>query len=94
MENLKKEFESIVSKIVKEFENKQDVYFEFFVSDDFSGVACFSNEYYFSLDNICHDIFTNQPKGLIIEWNDDCLENQNKNISYFAYSKGLRFNKI
>lgn len=91
---LKKELETVVAKIIAEFEKKQELYFEFWVVDDVTGVACFSNEYYFSLEDICHDVFTEQPKDQITDWQDDSLENEDEdqNINYQSYCKGLRFN--
>lgn len=89
---LKKELENTVSKIIKAFEKKQEVYFEFFVSDDYTGIACFSNEYYINLTDICHDVFTEQPKGLIIEWQENTIDNHEKQyINYLSYCKGARY---
>lgn len=92
--NLKKNLEKSVNDIVKAFEKKQELYFEFFVSDDVTGVACFSNEYYIHLSDVCHDIFTEQPKGLIVQWQDESIENENETINYQSYCMGLRFDMV
>ena len=77
----------IYNPILKGFEKKQDLTFEFWVGDEIGGVACFDT-YIFGLDDIIFDLKTNQPKDLIKEW-FDCLSSEN-NINYQCYSKGLR----
>lgn len=91
--DLKDNLEKATMDIVKAFEKKQDMYFQFFVADDFTGIACFGDILYFNISDICHDVFTEQPKGLIVEWLEDCMENEKQTINYQSYCKGLRFVK-
>ncbi|TXD47360.1 hypothetical protein [Polaribacter sp. IC073] len=88
---LKKDLEKSVYKIIKAFEKKHDVYFQYFVCDDVTGMASFGDVLYFNISDICFDIFSEQPKGLIIEWLEDSLENEEENINYQSYARGLRF---
>lgn len=91
IKTLKTNLENAVNEIIKAFEEKQEVSFQFFVGDDITGIASFGCTYYFNISDICLDILTEQPKGLIFEWHEECLENKNKTISYKSYSMGLRF---
>lgn len=91
---LKDNLEKATMDIVKAFEKKQEMYFQFFVADDVTGIACFGDVLYFNISDICHDIFTEQPKGLIVEWLEDCLDNPELTINYQSYCMGLRFKDI
>lgn len=89
---LKDDLENAVNKIIKAFEKKQGLNFEFFVCDDVTGVACFGCVYYFNIQDICHDIFTEQPKEQIIDWLHDSMGNEKQYINYQSYCKGARYN--
>ena len=94
MEKLKYNLEKATMDIVKAFERKQDLYFDFFVCDDVTGIACFSNGFYFNISDVCHDLFTEQIPGLIIQWMYDSMDNKDKTINYQSYCMGLRFEYI
>lgn len=94
IKNIKNETQKAVLEIIKAFEEKQELTFEFFVGDDLFGVACFGCVYYFNTSDIYFDIVSKQPKHQIINWLEDSLENQNQTINYLSYCKGLRFEKI
>lgn len=94
MSDLKQNLETSVNAIVNFFAEKQGLYFDFFVGDDINGVACFSNEYYINISDVCFDVFSNQPKRLITQWQEEYLENKNKTINYQSYAKGLRFHMV
>lgn len=94
IKTLKTNLENAVSDIIKAFEKKQGVSFQFFVSDYVTGVACFGDVLYLNISDIWYDLLTEQPKGLIINWLEDCLENENKTINYHSYSIGLRFEDV
>ena len=91
IKQIKFNFDHSVKQVVRLFEEKQELDFEFFVNDDHSGVACFSNEYYFNIKDICKDVFEEQPKGLIVQWQEDCIKYENQKINYNSYAMGLRF---
>lgn len=88
---MRKELDKILMDYIRKFEKKQDMNFEFAVCDDLMDVICFGCVYHFSINDIIFDIDTSQPKGLITEWLEGCLENNGKSINYQSYSKGLRF---
>ena len=91
---LKDNLEKSTMDIVKAFENKQDVGFEYFVSDDVTGIACFGDVLCFNISDICHDMFTEQPKGLIIDWLYSSIDNHYSSINYQSYCMGLRFEDV
>ena len=90
---LKEEFEAAAHKIIKAFEKKQDLEFQFFVGDDVTDIAFFGDVDFFNFSDIYHDITTDQPKGLIKEWLYDKMDGENY-INYKAYCMGLRHEKI
>lgn len=94
MNELKKNLEYSINEIIETFEKKQGLTFDFFVSDDCIGIAHFGDILYFNVSDICYDIFTNQPKGLICHWLYDSVDNKDKDINYKSYCMGLRFEDI
>lgn len=91
---LKSKTEIAIDDIIDAFAVKQDLEFQGFVSDDIFGIADFGGTYFFNISDIYHDLISNQPKGLIVEWLDDCLDNQEQTINYRSYCMGLRFKDI
>lgn len=87
---MRKKLNKILKKYIKKFEKKHDCYFEHAVSDDLMGVICFGDVLFFNINDIIYDIDTKQPKGLIIDWLYDSI-NQDKYINFYSYSKGLRY---
>ena len=94
LNQLKKQYEMVVSEYVKKFCNKQELEFEYWVGNDIGGIACFGDIFFYNFQDIVWDINSKQPKGLIIKWLYDCCENTEKSINYFSYSKGLRFSDL
>ena len=91
---LKENLEKSVSAIVKVFEKKHGCRLQGWVADDVTGIADFHDIMFFNLSDICHDIFTEQPKGLIIQWNEESVDNQDQNINFRSYCMGLRFEQL
>ena len=58
------------------------------VGDTVGGVAC-CNDFFFNFQDIVWDINSKQPKGLIVEWYYDSVDNIEKSINYYSYTKGL-----
>ena len=81
-------FDVAVDRLLMEFREKHDLSYEFSVGEDSIDVFSISN-YFFSLSDIYFDLKSNQPKGKIIQWYDYLLDNEVE-ISYYAYCKGLR----
>ena len=96
---LKAYYEKACNEYIKAFCKKQEIEFDYWISDEVGGIASFIDQYYFDIQTIRYDIDTDQPKGLILQWQNDCVDNamskfeQNKlpEINYIAYSKGVRF---
>ncbi len=80
--------------LTRTFEQKQELDFEFFVADRCTGFASFGDVLVFRIDDIYHDLKTNQPKGLIIDWLYDSLEHENQTINYRSYCMGARFEEM
>ena len=83
-----RDFEVAVDRLLMEFCEKLDVSYEFSVGNDSIDVFSISH-FFFSLSDIYFDLKSNQPKGKIIQWYDYLLDNEVE-ISYYAYCKGLR----
>ena len=94
LNQLKKQYEIVVSEYVQKFCNKHELEFEHWVGNDIGGIACFGDIFFYNFQDIVWDINSKQPKGLIIQWLYDCCDNAEKSINYFSYSKGLRFSDL
>lgn len=83
---IKEQYEAAVLRYIKAFEEKQGYGFE----QEIRHGWLFGDYYCFSLDDIRHDIDTNQPKGLIFEWFENAIKFPTQ-INYQSYCMGLRF---
>jgi len=93
-EQLKQQYESVCNEYIKRFCKKQELQFEYWIADDVGGIGCFGDTFFFNFHDIVWDINSKQPKGLIIEWHDGCVENFEQAMNYHSYTKGLRFSDI
>lgn len=97
IKELKNTYESVCNEYVHHFCDKQEITFDGWVGDEIGGIAVCS-DFYFNLHDIILDINLNQPKGQIINWYYDNLnEHMNENekyINYNSYIKGLRVSAI
>jgi len=93
IKQMKRCYKLICNLYVKEFVKKHKYQFSYWVSGDIGIVACFIEQYFFSMDEIRYDIDNNCKKGLIFEWQDYLLDNQKEEcrINYSSYSKGARY---
>ena len=91
---LQKQYQSICNQYIEEFCEKQEVSFEGWVADQVGGIAVCSFDFYFSFQDIVLDINSDQPKGAIIDWYHQNIENPEKSINYYSYSKGLRISDL
>lgn len=98
---LKANFEAACNDMVQEFCIKQKLEFDGWIAGEVGGVASFINEYYFGLMDIVLDITTKQPKGLILQWQDDGVEwafntpsRERQLINYKSYTLGLRYHQL
>ena len=91
LQELKKQYENVCNEYLRKFCNKQGFVFDndMWVNQDVgSTVMC--NDMFLNFSDIVWDINSKQPKGAITEWYYECLENIEKSINYFSYTKGLR----
>ena len=84
------------NEIVQKFANKQGLVDWYWIGKQIGGCVDFSGSYTFTLDEIVLDIRTNQPKGLIIQWQNEGLDfnrakAEPKWINYKSYTMGLRY---
>lgn len=90
---LKKQYEFVCNEYVQKFCNKQEMGFEGWVGNDIGGIAT-CNDYYLNFNDIVWDVNSKQPKGLILTWYNDMVENASFAINYYSYTKGLRLGDI
>jgi hypothetical protein len=91
-------FEQAASVLIESFCKKQDVYVDYIVVDDITGIYCIGDAY-LTLSDIYHDMKTNQPKGAIIDWFWESVEFKTNNpdgvyINYNSYCMGLRYEQL
>lgn len=89
IEDLKKQYEAIVTEYVEKFCKKQDLTFKFWICNEIGSIACFEDIYFYDFKDILFDINTKRHKGLIVEWVEYCLEWEGQ-IDYSLYAKGKR----
>lgn len=88
---LRTKLDKILKEYIAAFEKKHDCEFDFAVQDNLMDVICFDFSDYFSMFDIVYDIDNDLPKGLIFEWAEANLDNQEKGIiNLHSYAKGLR----
>lgn len=92
---LKKQYEEVCNQYITKFVKKQELDFDGWVGDEVGGIASFSTQYFFNLSDIILDLNTKQPKGLILEWQNNGVENAlntpfSETINYKSYTMGLR----
>ncbi len=79
------------------FAKKQGLEFEYFANELTCDFVAFG-DYYFSLADIILDIQSDQPKGKIIDWQNDGIgyhmAGGTENINYSSYCMGLRFEDL
>ncbi len=96
-EILNSTYQAACMAYVVAFCKKQGLEFDYWIGEQSCDIAVMS-DYYFNLSAIIYDIQTNQPKGLIMEWQNKEIEYSmaggEKHISYQSYSMGLRYEDI
>lgn len=91
MSKLINDYNKVVQEYIDRFCEKQDLEFEFWVADQVGSIASFGDILCFNFLDIVWDINSEQPKGLIIDWAYETLDNLDYSINYYTYSKGLRY---
>lgn len=95
MEKVVKEYEEACNKLIEAFCEKQEIEFDGWIGDEVGGIAGFATQYFFNVSDIVFDLKTNQPKGLILSWQNDDVDfnmfnSEPKHINYQSYARGLR----
>lgn len=98
-EKLHLDYCKICNDFIAAFEEKQDIEFDGWVANEVGCIASFALQYFFNLSDIILDLTTNQPKGKILSWQDECLDfNIDKafptSINYKFYTMGLRLKDL
>jgi len=93
IENLKKEYNRICQEYIDLFCEKQEMEFDGWAGNEVGGVVMMG-DFFFNFSDIFADINKEQPKGVIINWYYDNLENQDKAINYHSYTMGLRVKDV
>jgi hypothetical protein len=88
LNNLKKQYEFVCNEYVTKFCNKQKMDFEGWVGDTVGGIA-YCSDFYFNFQDIVWDLNSKQTQGAIVDWYYSCLEEAEKSINYYSYTKGL-----
>ncbi len=99
LQELKKQYEFVCNEYVQKFCNKQEMESDGWVGNDVGGIMSFACQYFFSISDIVFDINYKQPKGLILQWQNDGVEHnifndKNENINYKSYAMGLRYEQL
>ena len=97
-EQLRKEWEEILMAYIRKFEKKHDVKLQYAVDDDIMGVLDFGYVYFFNATDVVYDMDHNLPKGLILQWAEDSVDDSKnptrQTINLQSYAMGLRFEDL
>lgn len=74
IKEIKNRYDNACNEIIEEFCKKQEIEFDYWVSDKVGGIASFSETWYFDIYDILYDLTSNQPKGTILRWQDESSE--------------------
>lgn len=92
------QYEKACNDLIELFCKKQNLEFDYWVSDEVGGIAYFTADYFFNLSDIVLDLKTKQKAGLITQWQDETTEaNMNEEgvfINYKLYTMGLRYENL
>ena len=83
---MEKQLEKVLKQYIKEFENKQDLTFEFAVDDNLMEVISFGSVYFFNMSDIIYDVDNAIKENIIIEWLEYTLQEKDY-INYRTYLK-------
>ena len=95
LQELIRQYEFVCNEWIQKFSNKQDIDFDGWVGNEVGGIASFACQYFFNLSDIILDLKTKQPKGNILNWQNEDVDfnmfNENPaHINYKSYTMGLR----
>lgn len=90
---LNKKYEAVCNEYVDIFCKKQGLKNEGWV-DDLVGGTAICSDFYFALQDMVWDVNSGQPKGRIIDWYNDNIEDHENSINYYSYTRGLRVSDV
>ena len=95
---LREELEETLMAYIRLFEEKHELDLQYIVNDDIMGVLDFGDVYFFNTSDVVYDIDHDLPKGLILQWAEDSIDDS-KNptrqiINLYSYAKGLRYEDL
>lgn len=97
-DQLRKELEETLMAYIRLFEEKHDVDLQYIVNDDIMGILDFGDAYFFHIADVVYDIDHDLPKGLILQWAKDSVDDSKnptrQTINLHSYAKGLRFEDL
>ena len=101
-ENIKRqlyrELRDVLSAYIRLFEEKHDVKLQYAVDDNIMGVLDFGYVYFFNAADVVFDIDHDLPKGLILQWAKDSVDDSKnptrQTINLHSYAMGLRFEDL
>lgn len=101
-ENIKRklyrELRDVLSAYIQMFEEKHEVEMQYSVDDELIGVLDFGYVYFFNTADVVFDIDHDLPKGLILQWAEDSVDDSKnptrQTINLHSYAKGLRFEDL
>ena len=86
-DNLNKQFEEASNAYINIFSTKHNIEFDGWVGGIGTSVAAFINQYFFDMHDIILDINSEAEIGLIMRWQDNCLERRNQGSPYIPYKE-------
>lgn len=97
-DQLRKELEETLMAYIRLFEEKHDVDLQYIINDDLMGVLDFGDVYCFHIADVVYDIDRDLPKGLILQWAEDSVDDSKnptrQTINLHSYAQGLRFEDL
>ena len=97
-DQLRKELEETLMAYIRLFEEKHDVDLQYIVNDDIMGILDFGDAYFFHIADVVYDIDHDLPKGLILQWAKDSIDDSKnptrQTINLHSYAKGLRYEDL
>lgn len=97
-DQLRKELEETLMAYIRLFEEKHELDLQYIVNDDIMGLLDFGDVYCFHIADVVYDIDHDLPKGLILQWAEDSVDDSKnptrQTINLHSYAKGLRFEDL
>ena len=85
IDQLQNQLTEAIKALISEFEQKNEVIFEYWMTDDPTSIAYFGSELYFSLSDICFDLFSKQPPKSIVRWFYDIKDTEMECVPFELY---------